>query len=218
MKRRELLTSTLKTLSAAAVAGVSLSSINAANTCQTTAEQPEGPFYPIKDQTDKDNDLTQMRGNTKKAIGEVVVLKGIVNNELCRPVEGAIVEIWQACDTGKYNHPGDPNTSKLDPNFQYWGRAITDVHGNYSFKTIKPGAYPAGNNWVRPPHIHVKVHLRGYEELTTQLYFAKNKRLNDKDLLLMRLTEEERKSVIVDFETKGNIYPVGQFNITLKGF
>jgi protocatechuate 3,4-dioxygenase beta subunit len=218
MKRRELLTSTLKTLGAGAMATLSISSINATDACQITAQQPEGPFYPINDQNDKDNDLTQINGSTKKAIGEVVVLKGIVNNELCRPVEGAIVEIWQACETGKYNHPADPNNSKLDANFQYWGRAITDKNGNYSFKTIKPGSYPAGNNWVRPPHIHVKVHLRGYEELTTQIYFAKDKRLNNRDLILMRLTEEERNNVIVNFETKGNIYPEGQFNITLKGF
>lgn len=218
MKRRELISNTLKTLGAATIASMSMTTIKANESCQLTAEQPEGPFYPINNQSDKDNDLTKINGNDKVALGEVIILKGIVQNELCKPVAGALVEIWQACETGKYNHPGDPNTSKLDPNFQYWGRAITDINGHYAFKTIKPGEYAASSNWVRPPHIHLKVHLRGYEELTTQIYFAKNKSLNSKDLILMRLSEEERKNVIVDFKTKGNIYPEGQFDITLKGF
>ena len=35
-----------------------------------------------------------------------------------------------------------------------------------------PAAYGVRENWQRPPHIHYKVYRRGFEDLTTQLYFA----------------------------------------------
>jgi protocatechuate 3,4-dioxygenase beta subunit len=113
------------------------------------------------------------------------------------PVPNALVEIWQACATGKYNHPGDPNPAKLDPNFQYWGKAITDANGKYDFKTIIPGHYPASANWERPPHIHYKVHALGFHELTTQLYFAGHP-LNDRDLILQDLKPAERELVLME--------------------
>ena len=47
---------------------------------------------------------------------------------------------------------------------------------------MKPGAYPVGGGWVRPPHIHFDV--RGQvNRLVTQMYFA-GEPLNDKDPLL----------------------------------
>ncbi|TNF00629.1 MAG: hypothetical protein EP326_06220, partial [Deltaproteobacteria bacterium] len=165
---------------------------------------------------DKNNDLTRVKGKIMSATGQIAILKGIVQDDMCRPVKGAMVEIWQACHTGKYNHPSDPNPAKLDPNFQYWGQAITNEKGEYSFKTIVPGAYPADNTWIRPPHIHFKVHLRGYEELTSQLYW-KGHPLNKKDRILQSLPKEERDRVLVDFkDINGTQY--GTFNISLKSF
>lgn len=178
--------------------------------CRNTVAQPEGPFYPINDQADKDNDLTYVQGRNQRAIGEVVKLKGIVLDNMCRPIKGALVEIWQACASGKYNHPGDPNTAALDPNFQYWGKAITNDKGEYEFITIKPGTYRANSTWVRPPHIHLKASLRGHEELTTQVYFKRDLELNNKDLILQKLSLADQKDVIVDFQSG-----TGKFNITL---
>lgn len=133
-------------------AGGLVTSVSAKAICRdTTPPQPEGPFYPVDDQADKDTDLTYVRGGRAKAHGQVIIVQGQVIDQTCTPVQGALVEIWQACHTGKYNHPSDPNTAALDPNFQYWGRAVTGVDGSYSFKTILPGAYPAGEGWIRPP-------------------------------------------------------------------
>jgi protocatechuate 3,4-dioxygenase beta subunit len=160
-----------------------------------TPEQTEGPFYPIKDQADKDWDLVLVKGRAKPAKGEIVFIQGRVLDADCNPVPDALVEIWQACASGKYNHPNDPNTATLDPDFQYWGRAITDVDGKYQFRTIKPGAYPADADWWRPPHIHYKVHKRGFVELTTQLYFEGEK-LNDDDKILQRLSRADQEKVI----------------------
>lgn len=184
-----------------------------------TPEQTEGPFYPIQDQKDKDWDLTQVQGRAGKARGEIVILHGVVQDPTCHPIAGALVEIWQACDTGKYNHPSDPNTADLDPNFQYWGRYVTDKDGKFKFKTIKPGAYPAAEGWIRPPHIHMKVHLRGYEEVTTQLYFKEEVMLNQKDYILQRLSHLERENVIIEFKNRpGNSHREGNAVITLKSF
>lgn len=211
LNRRNLIRNTVL---AAGTLGLSFSAL--ANSCDITATQPEGPFFPENDQKDKDNDLTQVAGSRRLALGEVVLMKGLVKDQECKPIKGALVEIWQACESGKYNHSGDPNNAALDPNFQYWGRAITNERGEYIFKTIKPGEYQATSTWVRPPHIHMKVHLRGHQELITQVYFKENKRLNDLDRLLNSVSPKEREDLTVDFKKNGAGPRVGTFNITLN--
>ncbi|MCC6138571.1 MAG: hypothetical protein IT287_08055 [Bdellovibrionaceae bacterium] len=213
--RRELLKRTL--IGAGVGAIVTSSAQSLAEVCLgLTPKQTEGPFYPISEQLDSDNDLTYVKDNTQKALGDVIYVTGVVTDGECKPVKNALVEIWQACQTGKYNHPADPNTAELDPNFQYFGRSVTNADGEYIFKTIRPGAYPAAANWIRPAHIHVKVHVLGFEELTTQMYFSDDP-LNSQDLILLNLPLAERNSVIVDFTkaTKDNL-PLGKFDIRIK--
>jgi protocatechuate 3,4-dioxygenase beta subunit len=182
--------------------------------CALTPPETEGPFYPLNFPLDKDNDLTFLKNQPQKAQGEVIWVQGRVQDEACQPVPGALVEIWQACTTGRYNHPGDRNPAKLDPNFQYWGKATTNEKGEYSFKTIKPGSYPVSWFWTRPPHIHFTVHSRGHSELTTQMYFA-GEPLNRKDRLFRDHTPEEQAQCLVSFRRVKNV-PVGIFNLTLK--
>ena len=64
----------------------------------------------------------------------------------------------------------------------------------------------------------MKVHLRGHEELITQVYFKENKRLNDLDRLLNSVTETEKENLIVDFKKQTTGPRAGVFNITLKSF
>jgi protocatechuate 3,4-dioxygenase beta subunit len=201
-----------------------VSNVARAGSCILTPDQTEGPFYPIMDQLDKDSDLTSVKGLGKKALGETIVMVGVVTDANCVPVKGALVEIWQACASGKYNHPGDPNPAKLDENFQYWGRAITNDKGEYSFKTIRPGHYEATTSWIRPAHIHLKVHRRGYEELTTQVYFQDDP-YNSNDRILQSLSPAERAKVIVDFSKKNSQtnlmslpHKTGKFDITIRNF
>jgi protocatechuate 3,4-dioxygenase beta subunit len=183
---------------------------------QKTPAQTEGPFYPVLDQLDTDADLVQVSGTTSGAKGKTIIVEGVVTDQTCTPVPGALVEIWQACESGRYNHPSDTNPAPLDPNFQYWGKAVTDSEGKYRFRTIVPGAYPADANWIRPPHIHFKVSRLGYMELITQMYFA-GQGLNEKDLILKRLKKSEQTKVIVDFKEVEKIpHPVGFFNIQIE--
>lgn len=209
LSRRNLLKKT------AIVAATPIVAKAALEQCGLTPAQTEGPFYPINDQADKDNDLTWVKGKTQRASGKVVILKGIVRDDQCRPVKNALVEIWQACESGKYNHPGDPNPAALDPNFQYWGRSITNDNGEYEFITIKPGHYQATNTWIRPAHIHMKVHRRGFEELTTQVYFSDDPH-NSRDRILQGLGPSERKSVIVEFKAMPHQDDTGEFDITIS--
>lgn len=216
LNRRSL----LKFGAGAAASLVTLNSLTAesAELCSRilTPAQTEGPFYPIVDQLDTDSDLIFVQGSNRAAKGEVVIVEGLVRDQNCNPVQGALVEVWQACKSGRYDHPSDPNTAELDPDFQYWGKAVTDQNGFYRFRTIIPGAYPADVGWMRPPHIHYKISKRGYMELITQMYFSGNS-LNNRDRILKRLRPEQQNEVVVAFNNVKNLpHPVGTFNIQIE--
>lgn len=164
-----------------------------------TPAQTSGPFYPGEREFGQDIDLTRVRGASARATGEVIYVRGRVVDQNCRPVANANVEIWQACASGRYNSPKDPNTAPLDPNFRYWAETFTNEKGEYLFKTIVPGVYPADEKWDRPPHIHFRITKTGHRELVTQMYF-KDHPLNDLDLILQEIPGEQRETVIVDFE------------------
>lgn len=209
-------------LGAGSLAGRGINALN--ESCKETVKQPEGPFYPGETQFQNNWDLTM-----KGTIGQVVYVRGHIlgqskSNPLCTPLEKASVEIWQACDSGKYNNHKDPNPAKLDPNFKYWGEDVSDKDGKYMFKTIIPGAYPAGDGWIRPPHIHFKISRLGYHELITQMYFAGNP-YNETDLILDGVAPADRGALIVDFKavTKEMVAEgmdpnalIGDFDITLQ--
>ena len=147
-----------------------------------TPDQILGPFYPVRKPIDGGTDLTRLKGKGGSAQGEVIYVMGRVMNMQGEPVAGAQLEVWQANGVGRYAHPSDWNTAPLDPNFEGYAMVTTDPEGRYRFKTIKPGAYPVGGNWVRPPHIHFDVKGQ-VNRLITQMYFE-NEPLNDKDMLL----------------------------------
>lgn len=178
-----------------------------------TPANPEGPFYPKHQQADRDIDLTRIEGHSERAEGAVIQVEGRVLDEHGKPVEGALVDIWQANTHGRYHHEDDPNPAPRDPNFQGWGMVRTDAEGRYRFTTIKPGAYAVDGEWTRPPHIHYKVSRRGFHELTTQMYFD-GESLNEGDALLGAVPENERERLIVAFN-KDEV-PVGVFDVVLR--
>jgi protocatechuate 3,4-dioxygenase beta subunit len=192
--------------------------------CPPTPRQTEGPYYPPKAQIDamldQDNDLTRVKGQADKATGQIVYVMGQVRDQHCRPVEGAVVEIWQASENGRYSHPRDrDNRVPLDPNFQYWGKNITDKDGRYLFKTIKPGSYQAGRNWTRPSHIHFKVSHSNFRLFITQMYFAGDAH-QATDYILNDVPADQRDRVIVQLEQAGRDYEpearVVRFDLTFS--
>ena len=181
---------------------------------QATPAQTKGPFYPIHQQSDTDEDLTQLQGNPMPAKGEPINVVGQVLSADGTPLHNAMVEIWQADANGRYRHVRDPNPAPLDDNFQGWGVTHSDQQGFYRFKTIIPGAYPAGPGWIRPPHIHFKVVMENFLPLITQMYFPGN-RLNDADLILNNLAPSDQPLVIAKRSAEGNGNEF-RFNIYLK--
>jgi protocatechuate 3,4-dioxygenase beta subunit len=189
MKRRQFFKGGVVAGALAGITGVS------AEELAKTPKQIEGPFYPKLAQKDKDFDLTKIEGQEGMAEGKAVMVSGFVLNTDGTPVEDATVDLWQANAAGRYNHPSDKNDAPLDPNFQGWAMVPSGKNGEFKFKTVVPGSYPASKDWSRPPHIHFKVSKLGYVELITQMYFPGEK-LNDTDKLLQRVPEPERASLI----------------------
>ncbi|OQW41292.1 MAG: protocatechuate 3,4-dioxygenase [Proteobacteria bacterium SG_bin4] len=179
-----------------------------------TPSETEGPFYPVINQKDKDADLTHIEGYPDRAIGQYIVISGRVTDVFSKPVEKALLDIWQADANGRYRHPRDPNESELDQNFQGWATIRTDGEGLYRFKTVMPGAYPASKTWTRPPHIHLKVFKPGYEALTTQMYFP-DQILNKSDLLLGQKSVAEQSAMIATEQARGGNLIFYEYNIVL---
>jgi protocatechuate 3,4-dioxygenase beta subunit len=140
--------------------------ISAQEKLVSTPADYEGPFYPINRQNDEDNDLIHVAGSSQTAEGDILNLTGIVVNTRGEPQKNVTVEIWQTDPQGRYNDPRDKSPGRRDPNFQYWGKALTGVDGTFSFKTLLPGYYPP-----RPAHIHFKVWVGNALQLTSQMYF-----------------------------------------------
>jgi protocatechuate 3,4-dioxygenase beta subunit len=84
------------------------------------------------------------------------VLAGSVLATDCTPVPGALLDFWQADDSGEYDNEG----------YRLRGHQFADGQGRYRLETIVPGLYTG-----RTRHIHVKVQAPRQEVLTTQLYF-----------------------------------------------
>jgi protocatechuate 3,4-dioxygenase beta subunit len=160
---------------------------------EPTPNQPKGPFFPVSFPDDTNTDLTTL-DNIHYAKGIQVYVQGqVMDAKTGKPIENATVEIWQACESGKYDHPEDPNLAPADPYFQYYGKDETTATGKYVFKTIIPGAYPATMDWLRPPHIHYLIKSPQYKELVTQLYFHPKSLLPDEAINYDHIPEELRK-------------------------
>ncbi len=112
-------------------------------------ELTEGPFY---------SPGTPLRTNLREpdTSGRPLVVQGLVLAPDCRPIGGAVVDIWHADEHGRYDNSG----------FRYRGHQYTDAAGAFRFETIRPVRYTG-----RTPHIHVKVQGPSTPLLTTQLYF-----------------------------------------------
>jgi protocatechuate 3,4-dioxygenase, beta subunit len=131
-----------------------------------------GPVYGQESVNPLDNDLTKHHAG--EPIGERILVSGRLLDEHGRPVKNSLIEIWQANAAGRYIHEREIHPAPLDPNFTGAGRCATDEEGNYSFTTIKPGAYPWGNhhNAWRPAHIHFSLFGASFmSRFVTQMYF-----------------------------------------------
>src|SRR6202023_310505 len=205
-------------------AGVAFSPKLAATeaTLQRTPDQILGPFYPLSE-LPQTSDLTRVSGRSGRAEGQVLNVIGRVLNLAGEPVRNAKVEVWQANTYGRYTHPSDPTPAPLNPNFEGSAVLTTDSQGRYRFKTIKPAAYPAGPNRMRPAHIHFQVSGR-QDRLVTQMYFEGDPylepdrffqtALEQKDLLVAKLLQPTSE---MEPESKLVVFDIVLYAASLKG-
>lgn len=158
-----------------------------------TPAQSSGPFYPVTPPLHRDNDLTQVAGQTERAAGQISDLSGRVLDLDGRPLAGLRIEIWQCDANGRYRHPRDRQSTAEDPGFQGFGHTLTDDAGRYRFRTIRPVPYPG-----RTPHIHAAVFQEGQRPFVTQIYVAGDP-LNERDMLFQRVPDGLRPFLLADF-------------------
>ena len=114
-----------------------------------TPSQTEGPYF-------KPNSPERTSLVDETVTGTRLVITGRVLAADGTPVAGALLDFWQASDSGNYDNQG----------YELRGHQFTDADGYYTLETVVPGLYPG-----RTRHIHVKVQAPNGPVLTTQLYF-----------------------------------------------
>jgi protocatechuate 3,4-dioxygenase beta subunit len=136
--------------------------------CVLTPELTEGPYYlPAKLRRD-------IRGGRPGVALELRTT--VLNASTCRPIKGAVVDIWHCDAGGVYSGyaqggggGGGGGGSHEDPTDALRflrGLQRTNAAGLASFQTIYPGWYQG-----RTVHVHVKVQLGGSVVHTGQLFF-----------------------------------------------
>jgi protocatechuate 3,4-dioxygenase beta subunit len=137
--------------------------------------------------------------------GQILVIRGRVwGHDTKRPLAGAVLDVWQANDQGRYDFQGKLSEAPKEL-FKYRSRVTTDETGFYEYETIHPGYYTG-----RTRHIHYLVQHAGYKKLVTQLYFKGDPR-NATDGLF-------RESLAIDIATQkfgSTMVELGHFDIVL---
>jgi protocatechuate 3,4-dioxygenase, alpha subunit len=167
-----------------------------------SASQTVGPFF--HNALIRGGENMMVNDETR---GTRIWLRGQVLDGDSQPVPDAMLEIWQADSSGRFNHESDPEHSQADPSFSGFGRSPTDANGAYWFRTIKPGARDG------TPHINIRLFMRGLLiHLVTRIYFPDE----PSDTVLDSLESARQSTLIAKHEdaTDGLTY---RFDIHLQG-
>jgi len=124
------------------------------------------------------------------------------------PIEGAILDIWQAAANGLYE-----NQDEQQPDYHLRGRFRTDENGTFELIALMPTAYhipddgPVGEFLkiakrppIRPAHIHVIVSAPGYETLVTQIFVKGDPDIED-DVVFTA-----SQNMVGDFRQEGDAF------------
>ncbi|MFC5823787.1 hypothetical protein [Nonomuraea insulae] len=170
-----------------------------AQTCRLTPSTMQGPYY-FETGTIR-SDLREDR----KGVRLRLALK-VQDGATCRPLPGAVVEIWHCDAAGLYSGAeteslsvlGDSSQVKIDAGKKFTdmkpsdrkrylrGVQIADSGGIVRFTTIWPGWYPG-----RTVHIHAMVVVDDKRALCTELMFPE--KVNGRVLAAAPYLEHEKK-------------------------
>ena len=145
-----------------------------------------------------------------------VRIEGAVYDGAGEPVTDAMVEIWQANESGRYNDPEDDpeESSQGSGAFSGFGRSGTDAGGEFSFVTFKPGPVPGPDRSLQAPHVMVSVFARGLlKRLVTRIYFPDEEAANSSDPVLSSIEEPGLRGTLVARDEGERL----RFDIHLQG-
>lgn len=143
---------------------------------EPTPSQMAGPFYTPNSPLKRDFRADDPRG-------AAVDLHAVVLDRQCKPIAGAVVDLWHADSKGRYDNDG----------FRLRGHQVADASGAVKFETVMPANYGG-----RTRHYHARIFRPGGGKLlTTQLYFPGERDnagdgLFEKELLLATSTHGDR--------------------------
>jgi protocatechuate 3,4-dioxygenase beta subunit len=116
--------------------------------------------------------------------GESCLFTGHVRNIEGKPVEGARIDVW--CDNAEGFY--DVQQPDIQPKWNNRGIFVTGADGAYSFRGIRPVAYPIpddgpvgqmlgalGRHPNRPAHMHFLVTAPGHEPIVTHTFVEGDK-------------------------------------------
>lgn len=120
---------------------------------ELTESYEEGPFYAPN---------TPYKTDFRRAghRGRELELRGRVTDEQCRPIAGAVLDLWHADEDAAYDNV----------DYAYRGHQFTEADGTFHLRSIVPPPYAFAGLW-RAPHIHAKVQGPRTRLLTTQIFF-----------------------------------------------
>jgi protocatechuate 3,4-dioxygenase alpha subunit len=166
-----------------------------------TPGQTIGPFYGYALPYSGDSELVPpSRAQALRLHGSVVDGHG-------NPVPDALLEIWQADADG---HVAQQQGSLRRDGFTFtgWGRAATDINGEYSFTTVAPGA--TGEDSA--PFFALAIFARGLlNRLFTRIYLPDHPTLGS-DALLTSVAPDRRSTLVAKRDRDGLV-----FNVVLQG-
>jgi protocatechuate 3,4-dioxygenase, alpha subunit len=177
-----------------------------------TPSQTVGPYYTLR--------LFREGENILVGSGQAgrILIQGRVLDGDRKPIEDALLEIWQANSAGRYRHPDDTRELALDNGFTGFGRAITDFEtGEYTFETIKPGPVPDVEGVFQAPHISLIVQGRGMlNPVFTRIYFSDDDEANRDDLILRAVPADRRSTLIAELvdDEEPRVY---RFDVLFQG-
>ena len=197
--------------------------------CVPRPEQTEGPYF-----IDEKLNRSDIRSDpSDRSVKPGVPLRlafqvSRIDSSSCKPLSGAVVDIWHCDALGAYSDVRDINAGFDTRGKKFLrGYQVTDANGMAEFLTIYPGWYEG-----RAVHIHFKIRTdpgsRNSHEFISQLYFdeavtdkvhkqapynAKGRRTtsNDADFIFRRGGKQLLLAV-----TNGAQGYVGKFDVGLR--
>lgn len=139
--------------------------------------------------------------------GKVTYMHGVITDmETGKPIEGAVLDIWQASANGKYDFQ-DPEQSENNLR----GKFVSNANGEFYWYCYHPTPYslptdgPAGvllnlmdRSPMRPAHIHLMITHPDYATIINQIYPSDDPHLTIDSVFAVK------DDLVVDFKPKTN--------------